>query len=77
MLCKDFAKPILLSVIVGFPFAWFLMDKFLSQYQFHTELSGLTFLITGVSVLAMAAITVGYSSVKAAHANPAETLRTE
>jgi putative ABC transport system permease protein len=77
MLCKDFAKPIVLSVIIGFPFAWFLMDKFLSQYQFHTELSGLTFVITGVSVLAIAAITVGYSSVKAAHTNPAETLRTE
>jgi putative ABC transport system permease protein len=76
-LCKDFAKPILLSIVLGFPVAYYLMKEFLSQYEFHTELSGWAFLITGGSVLILSAFTVIYSSAKAALANPAETLRTE
>jgi putative ABC transport system permease protein len=77
MLGKDFARPILLSLMFGFPVAYFLMGEFLDQYEFHTELGGLSFLITGAGVLVMGTVTVFYSSAKAALTNPAETLRAE
>jgi putative ABC transport system permease protein len=67
----------LLSIVLGFQVAYYLMKEFLSQYEFHTELSSWAFLITGGSVLILSAFTVIYSSAKAALANPAETLRTE
>jgi putative ABC transport system permease protein len=74
-LCKDFAKPIVLALMLGLPIAYFLMDEFLSQYEFHTEIDSIAFLTTGVSVLAMATVTVLYRSAKAAQTNPAQTLR--
>lgn len=77
LLCKEFARPVILSMILGLPIAWYLMVEFLSQYQFHTELSPWSFLITGGCVFLLAAITVSYQSTKAALTNPAETLRTE
>jgi len=77
LLCKDFARPVILSLVLGLPTAWYLMAEYLSQYQFHTELSALSFLITGACVFLLAAITVAYQSTKAALTNPAETLRTE
>ncbi len=77
LLCKDFARPVILSLVLGLPTAWYLMGEYLSQYQFHTELSVLSFLITGACVFLLAAITVAYQSTKAALTNPAETLRTE
>ncbi len=77
LLCKDFARPVMLSLILGLPIAWYLMEEFLSQYQFHTELRVWSFIITGACVFLLAAITVSYQSTKAAMANPAETLRTE
>lgn len=77
LLCKEFAQPVMLSLILGLPTAWYLMVEFLSQYQFHIELSLLSFVITGACVFLLAAITVAYQSTKAALTNPAETLRTE
>jgi predicted permease len=77
LLCKEFARPLILSLILGLPIAWYLMGEFLSQYQFHTELRVWSFIITGTLVFLLAAITVSYQSIKAALTNPAETLRTE
>jgi hypothetical protein len=77
LLCKEFARPVILSMILGLPISWYLMVEFLSQYQFHTELSPWSFMITGGCVFLLAAITVSYQSTKAALTNPAETLRTE
>ncbi len=77
LLCKDFAKPVILSLVLGLPIAWYLMGEFLSQYQFHTELRVWSFLITGACVFILAAITVSYQSTKAALTNPAKTLRTD
>ncbi|MBL7845869.1 MAG: ABC transporter permease [Cyclobacteriaceae bacterium] len=77
LLCKDFARPVIFSLLLGLPAAWYLMGQFLSQYQFHTELRVWSFTLTGTCVLLLAAVTVAYQSTKAALANPAETLRTE
>ncbi len=77
MLGKDFFKPIVTSIILGFPVAYYLIQEFLDQYEFHTKVSSLAFFITGTSILTLATLTVFYSSTKAALANPAETLRRE
>lgn len=77
LLCKEFAQPVILSLILGLPAAWYLMGEFLSQYQFHTELGVWNFITTGTCVFLLATIIVSYQSTKAAVTNPAETLRME
>jgi putative ABC transport system permease protein len=77
LLCKDFTKLILLALVVGCPIAFYLMSQFLEQYIYHTELSGWIFLITGVSILLIALVTVIFQSARAALANPVTSLRTE
>jgi putative ABC transport system permease protein len=77
LLCKDFARPVIISLAIGFPIAWFLMNKFLGQYEFHTKMGIGPFIFTGISIILMAALTVSYQSTKAALTNPTETLRAE
>lgn len=77
LMTKDFARPVLFSLVLGLPTSWYLMGEFLSQFQFHTDLGITSFLWTGVSVILLALITVTYQSTKSALKNPAETLRTE
>jgi hypothetical protein len=47
MITKEFARPVILSLMYGLPITWYLMVEFLSQYQFHTELHLWSFIITG------------------------------
>jgi ABC-type antimicrobial peptide transport system permease subunit len=77
LLSNDFMKLILISLVIGAPFAWMIMKEFLSEYKFHTEISWLVFAFTAVLLLAIAMLTVAWQSLKAALMNPVESLRSE
>jgi putative ABC transport system permease protein len=77
MLCNDFMKLILISLVVGAPFAWMIMREFLSGYKYHTEISWTVFAFTAFLLLSIAALTVLWQSLKAATTNPVESLRNE
>jgi ABC-type antimicrobial peptide transport system permease subunit len=77
MLCRDFVFLVVLSIAVGCPIAWYLMRRFLEQYTFHTDLSPWVFVITGVSILLIAVVTVAYRSLRASVKSPATALRAE
>ena len=77
MLCRDFVFLVVMSIAVGCPIAWYLMRRFLEQYTFHTDLSPWVFVITGVSILLIAVVTVAYRSLRASVKSPATALRAE
>ncbi|MEJ0032237.1 MAG: ABC transporter permease [Bacteroidota bacterium] len=77
MLCNDFMKLILISLLIGAPFAWWIMDEFLSGYKFHTNISWLVFAIVALVLLGMAMLTVAWRSLRAAMMNPVDSLRSE
>jgi hypothetical protein len=77
MLCKDFVTLVMLSLIAGLPLAWYVMQKFLGQYKFHTNLSVWVFVLTSFSIVLIAIATVAYQSLSASMKNPVSSLRTE
>ena len=77
MVSKEFLKLVFLAFIIAIPVAWLVMNKWLQDYQYRIDLSWLTFLFAGLSVLMIALLTVSFQSVKAAVANPVKSLRTE
>ncbi|HZY81867.1 MAG TPA: ABC transporter permease [Cyclobacteriaceae bacterium] len=77
LLWRDFVWLILASLVIGFPIGWWSVDKYLSAYAFHTEISWWVFACILVGMIGITFISVGYQSAKAALANPARTLRTE
>jgi ABC-type antimicrobial peptide transport system permease subunit len=77
LLCKDFVLLILIALIIALPAAWLGMKKFLDMYAFHEDLSAGVFVITAVSMVVIALITVSFQSIRAAFANPAKNLRSE
>ena len=77
MLCSDFAWLILVAIILGCPVAWYFMHKFLAGYAFHTTMTYSVYMVTALSILAIALLTVGYQSLRASLANPANSLRSE
>ncbi len=77
LLCRDFMMLIAFSLILGLPVAWWMMQKFLDGYAYHTEPGVEVFLFTAVVLLFVGILTVSYHSARAAFANPVKTLRTE
>lgn len=77
MLNGDYSKIIILSILTAVPFSWWGMSKWLEQFAYKTTISWEVYLITGIGALAIAWVTVGYLSLKAAIVNPVDSLRDE
>ena len=77
LLTRGFLQPVLLACLIGWPIAYVLMDRWLSDYAHRIDLDAVPFLIGGVGVMVAALVTVGYRTLKAAGANPVEALRNE
>jgi putative ABC transport system permease protein len=77
MLSRDFTKWVLLSNIIAWPVAYFVMKKLLERYAYRTQIGLEIFLLSGLAALFIALLTVSYQAIKAARANPADSLRYE
>ncbi len=77
MLSKQFTKWMLLANIIAWPIAYYFMSRWLKNFAFRTHIDIMTFLLSGILVLAIALLTVSFQSIKAATANPADSLRYE
>jgi putative ABC transport system permease protein len=77
LISKDFA----LLVIFGFgfaaPFGWWAMEKYLQQYSYRTPIAWWILPITGLVTLGITLAIVSTQALKAASANPSESLRSE
>jgi putative ABC transport system permease protein len=77
LVCGNFVKPVLLSIGIAMPLAWVLMDKWLQDFAYRINIGGWIFAIAAAGTLVVAVLTVGLQAIKAAVANPVESLRVE
>ena len=77
MLSKDFLVLVVIASIVAFPIAWWAMNKWLQSFAYRINISWWMFVVAGVAALLIALLTVGFQAIKAAVANPVESLRSE
>ncbi len=77
MLSKDFAFLVLIAVLISIPVGYFLMDSWLRDYEYRMEITWWIFAASALGALAITLLTVSYQSVKAALANPVDSLRSE
>jgi putative ABC transport system permease protein len=77
MLNKDFVKWVVIALVISAPVASYVMNKWLHNFAYKTELSLWIFILTGLLVLGIALLTVSWQSWHAATRNPVEALRYE
>jgi putative ABC transport system permease protein len=77
MQLKDFVKWVLLASAISWPMAYYVMDRWLRNFAYRTDIALWVFLISGILGLAVAVATVSYQSLRASVANPADSLRYE
>ncbi|SDG52818.1 ABC-type antimicrobial peptide transport system, permease component [Pedobacter terrae] len=77
LLSLSFMKMIVVSMIIAIPLSYFLMNKWLIKFEFHTEISWWIMPLAGFGTLMMALITVSFQAYKTAKANPVDALKYE
>lgn len=77
MLNKEFLLLVLLSVLIASPIAWWIMNSWINNFEYHINISWTVFLITGLVAVLIALFTISSQAYKAASSNPAKMLRDE
>jgi ABC-type antimicrobial peptide transport system permease subunit len=74
---KEFIVLIAIAFLIAAPLAWHFMGQWLEEYTYHIDITWAVFVLGGLGALLIALSTVSYQAIKAAIANPVESLRTE
>jgi len=77
LLSKDFIRLVILANLIALPLAYILINNWLQSFAYRIDLSAWIFVISGMAVLVISLLTVSYQTVKAATANPVDSLRYE
>jgi putative ABC transport system permease protein len=77
MLSQDFIKLVLISIVIAIPTSYYFLNQWMQQFTYRTNISVVIFILAALVSLLLAWFTVGLKTVKAAQANPVESLRSE
>lgn len=77
LLSKDFLKLVIIGFIIAVPIAWYAMNQWLADFAYKIEIGPGIFLLAGGLALLIALATVSWQSIRAALANPVDSLRSE
>jgi putative ABC transport system permease protein len=77
LLSRDFLTLVALAFVIAVPVAYVVMNRWLEEFAYRTEVGWGLFLLAGLIALLIALLTVSYQSIRAALADPVKSLRYE
>jgi len=77
MLITEFIRWVVLANLIAWPIAWIIMNKWLERFAYRTSVDLGTMGLAGLCALVIAIATVSYKAVRAAAADPVESIRFE
>jgi len=77
MLIKEFVTLIIIASIIAYPFAHYIINRWLQNFAYRIDAGLVTFLLSVVIALIVTLITVGSQAMRAARANPVDSLKYE
>jgi len=77
LLSRDFVVLVLISLVLASPLAYYFMEKWLKNYEYRINIAWWVFAMAGLSAMLITLFTVSFQAIKAARANPVNSLKTE
>lgn len=74
---KEFSRLIVLAFVIAAPVAWYVMTGWLQEFEYRIHLGASIFMSAIAGTFLVAAVTVGYQSLKSATTNPVDSLKSE
>ena len=77
LISKDFSRLVIFGFLVSGPIAWWFLNNFLERYTYRISIMWWILPLAGATALVLALIIVSTQALKAATANPSQSLRSE
>lgn len=77
LLSKDFVKLVFIAIVIASPITWWLMHQWLDNFAYRIAIEWWMLAGVGLAAVAIALLTVGWQAMRAALANPVDSLRDE
>lgn len=77
LLSKDFLRLVLIAILIAAPLAWWIMSAWLEDFAYRIAIQWWMFAVAGLTAVVIALATVSFQAIKAAVANPVDSLRDE
>lgn len=77
LLSKDFIRLVIISFVIASPLAWWLMKNWLQDFAYRIHIQWWVFVLAGILAVAIALGTISFQAIKAALANPVNSLRAD
>jgi hypothetical protein len=77
MLTKEFLLLVGIAMLIAFPLSYYWLDTLLQEFAYRISIGWWIFALSGVIVTVLTLITVGWRAIKAAIANPVESIKME
>ncbi len=75
MLSKEFVRLVMVACLLAFPIAYAIMHQWLQAFAYRTVISWWVFAFSGAVALLIALLTISFQAIRAAIANPVDSLR--
>ena len=77
MMSREFAKWVLIANLIAWPVTWIFINRWLKGFAYRMEIGVLVFLIPAAVSIGLALLTVSFQTLRAARANPVDSLKYE
>jgi putative ABC transport system permease protein len=77
LLSKEFILLVVIANVIAFPLSWYFANQWLQQFAYRAPLDSMIFIWTIIIALIATLLAVGYQTMRAATANPVDSLRSE
>ncbi|MCB0608359.1 MAG: ABC transporter permease [Lewinellaceae bacterium] len=81
LISREFTRTVGIAFLIGMPLAWYAMNQWMAEFAYHIPMDWLTFLPValgaGIFAVLIALATISLQSIRAAFANPVDSLRDE
>lgn len=77
LIYREFILLLIIALIIACPIGYYILNMWLQNFVYKIGLSWWIFALSGVIVLVISLFTVSFKTIKAAHANPVDSLRYE
>jgi len=75
MLSVDFVRLVVISIVIASPVAYYFMHQWLQDFAYRVPMSWWIYAVAGGGAIAIALLTVSWQAIRAATANPVESLK--